>query len=68
MHINKRYGFDLLGNAIEHDLAKQAVIVSQIAVRKFKKFNIALALTFAGILTPASVAVYLMFFNPNKNK
>lgn len=67
-HIESRYQFSLTSSTMEHDLAKQSVIVSQIAVRKFKKFNIALALTFAGILTPASVVIYLIFFNPNKNK
>jgi hypothetical protein len=64
--IEMRYGFASSGTNMEVDLAKQAVIVSQIAVRKFNKFNVALALTFSGILTPASVAIYLVFFNPNK--
>lgn len=48
------------------DLANQIVINSQITVRKFKLFNSAFKWTIAGIATPLSVLIYLIFFNSNK--
>ena len=42
----------------EKDLARQVIITSQIAARKFKLFNIAMAFTFSGLLTPLSLIVY----------
>lgn len=50
----------------EKDLAKQAVIMAQIAVRKYKFFNSAIAWTFAGIATPLSVLFFKIFYDPNK--
>jgi hypothetical protein len=48
------------------DLASQVVINAQIALRKFKLFNLAFKWTIAGIATPLSVVVYLIFFDNNK--
>lgn len=48
------------------DQARQIVINAQIALRKFKLFNLAFKWTIAGIATPLSVLVYLIFFNNNE--
>jgi hypothetical protein len=50
----------------EKDLARQVIITSQIAARKFKLFNIAIAFTFSGLLTPLSLIIYKAFLDPNK--
>jgi hypothetical protein len=42
----------------ERDLAKQAIITSQIASRKFKLYNLAIGFTFGGIATPVSILIY----------
>lgn len=47
----------------EMDLARQVIITSQIALRKFKFFNIAIAFTLAGLLTPISILVYKGFIH-----
>ncbi|MEN9684540.1 MAG: hypothetical protein RLZZ28_326 [Bacteroidota bacterium] len=47
----------------ETDLAKQAIITSQIASRKYKLFNIAIGFTFSGIATPVSILFYLLLLN-----
>jgi len=51
---------------LENDLARQSVISSQIAARKFKLFNVAIAFTFSGILTPLSILVYKIFLDHDK--
>jgi hypothetical protein len=48
------------------DQSKQIVINAQIALRKFKLFNAAFKWTIAGIATPISILVYLIFFDNNK--
>lgn len=48
------------------DQARQIVINSQIALRKFKLFNSAFKWTIAGILTPFSVIISYLFFNNNE--
>ena len=48
------------------DQARQVVINAQIALRKFKLFNSAFKWTIAGIATPLSVVIYLLFFENNK--
>ena len=45
------------------DRARQIVVVSQIALRKFRLFNAAFKWTIAGIATPFSVIAYLLFFD-----
>lgn len=51
---------------LENDLARQAVIVSQIAARKFKLFNVAIAFTFSGIATPLSIIIYKTFLDHDR--
>ena len=51
---------------LEKDLARQAIIVSQIAARKFRLFNIAISFTFAGIATPISIIMYKVFLDHDK--
>jgi hypothetical protein len=48
------------------DQARQVVFNAQIALRKFKLFNSAFKWTIAGIATPFSVIIYLLFFDNNK--
>lgn len=62
-----RYNVKSENENYEKDIAKQAVIMSQIAVRKFKYFNIAILWTFAGIATPLSILFFKIFNDPNKN-
>lgn len=50
----------------EKDLARQAIITSQIASRKFKLFNVAIAFTFSGITTPLSIIIYKLFLDHDK--
>jgi hypothetical protein len=50
----------------ERDLARQAIITSQIASRKFKLYNRAIGFTFAGIATPVSFLVYKLIFDSDK--
>lgn len=50
----------------EKDLARQAIITSQIASRKFKLFNLAIGFTFAGIATPVSILIYKLFLDHDK--
>ncbi len=47
----------------ERDLAKQAVITSQIASRKFKLFNVAIGFTICGVFTPISIIIYKLFLD-----
>lgn len=50
----------------ERDLAKQAIITSQIASRKFLLFNWAIGFTIAGIATPLSILVYKLIIVRDK--
>jgi hypothetical protein len=50
----------------EIDLARQVIITSQIAVRKYKLFNVAIGFTFTGILTPMSLIIYKLFLDHDK--
>lgn len=50
----------------EKDLARQAIVTSQIASRKFKLFNIAIGFTFCGITTPISILIYKLFLDHDK--
>ena len=50
----------------EDDMAKQCIIMGQIALRKFKLFNLAFLWTIAGITTPIGALIYALFYNPNK--
>jgi hypothetical protein len=62
----RRYNLTSVNAAYETDLARQVVIVSQIALRKMKLFKIAINFTLAGIATPITVIFYKLFFDPNK--
>ena len=66
--LNKVYGFTSDNAAYERDLARELIIVCQIAVRKFKLFKLAMAWTFAGITTPLGILVYLFFFEPSRKQ
>jgi hypothetical protein len=50
----------------EKDLANQVIITSQIAARKFKLYNIAIAFMFCGLLTPLSFIIYKLFLDQDK--
>jgi len=64
----QKYHLESKNREYELDMARQTVIVSQIAMRKFRSFNVALIWTFAGIATPISIGIFKLFFNPNTNK
>jgi hypothetical protein len=64
--LKSKYNLKSENENYEKDLAKQAVIMSQIAVRKYEFFNSAIAWTFAGIATPLSVLFFKIFYDPNK--
>jgi hypothetical protein len=66
--LKERYGFESQNDAYEHDLARELIIVSQIAVRKFHLFRLAMAWTFAGITTPVGILVYAFFFDPTRKQ
>lgn len=50
----------------EIDLARQAIITSQIACRKFNLFNVAIGFTFTGVLTPLSLIIYKIYLDHDK--
>jgi hypothetical protein len=66
--IKQRYDLNEPTNDYECDLARQAIIMSQIAVRKYKLFNLAFFWTITGITTPIGALVFELFFNPNRNR
>ncbi len=61
----KKYKLKSENQAYEFDMARQIIIVSQIAKQKFKLFNKALIWTFAGLVTPIGLLIYWYVFNPN---
>ncbi len=64
--ISSIYGFITENENYERDLAKQAIITSQIASRKFKLYNRAIGFTFAGIATPVCILVYKLIIDRDK--
>ena len=64
--IRNKYQIEELSTEYFKDLAKQSIIVSQIALRKFKFFNAAFIFTICAIATPLSAVDFLLFYNPNK--
>lgn len=50
----------------ENDIARQVIITSQIASRKFKFFNIAIAFTISGLLSPIVWIIYKLGLNNDK--
>ncbi len=61
-----RYAIKSEHPAYEQDLARQTVIVSQIALRKMNYFKVACLITLTGIGTPLALIAYLIFSDPNK--
>ena len=66
--LKEKYAFQSENEAYERDLARELIIVCQIAVRKFKLFKLAMAWTFAGITTPVGIFVYAFFFDPTRKQ
>lgn len=64
--IKEKYECESVNVNHEYDLARQVIITSQIAARKFKLFNIAIGFTFCGLLTPLSLLVYNAFLDHDK--
>jgi pycsar effector protein len=64
--IRTQYRCDSSNENHEKDLARQVIITSQIAARKFKLFNLAMAFTFSGLLTPLSLIVYEVFLDKGR--
>ena len=64
--LHHHYGCASENGNYEKDQAKQAIITSQIASRKFKLFNIAIAFTFCGMATPISFLIYQLFLQRDK--
>jgi hypothetical protein len=64
--IKRLYNLQSTNAHYEKDLAIQLIITSQIVVRKFKLFNIALRFMFFGLLTPLSIFIYYVFLNNDK--
>lgn len=64
--INENYQCESKNANYENDIAKQVIITSQIAYRKFKLYNLAIGFTFSGILTPLSLIIYKLFFDHDK--
>ena len=64
--LNTKYGCDTKNENYEIDLARQAVVMSQIASRKFKLFNVAIGITLLGVATPASIFIYKVFLDHDK--
>lgn len=64
--IRHKYKIEEAVTEYHKDLARQAIVVSQIALRKFKLFNKAFIFTICAIATPISAIIFLIFFNPNR--
>jgi hypothetical protein len=64
--LKTQYGCESVNPNHETDLARQVIIVSQIAARKFKLFNTAIAFTFSGLLTPISLIIYKAFLDHDR--
>lgn len=64
--LKEKYGCENSNSNHENDLARQVIITSQIAARKFKLFNTAMSFTFCGILTPISLLIYKLYLDHDK--
>lgn len=65
--VKKKYQIQSANESFDIDMCRQIVIVSQITVRKFRTFNIAMFFTIASI--PPTVLCYWIFkqfFDPNR--
>ncbi len=64
--LKSRYNLRSKDDNYERDLARAVIVTAQIAKRKHKTFNTAMAWTFSGVATPLSVLIYKLFFDPNR--
>lgn len=64
--VKSKYQLESINDSYEYDLARQIVISSQIAARKYQLFNRATLWTLGGILTPLSIIIYKIFYDPNR--
>ena len=64
--LEAEYGCISSGTRQENDIARQVIITSQIASRKFKYFNTAIAFTFSGLLSPLVWLIYKLCLNNDK--
>ncbi len=64
--IVESYGCDRANENHENDLARQVIITSQIAARKFNLFNIGIGFTICALLTPISLLFYFQFLDHDK--
>jgi hypothetical protein len=61
-----KYQMQSVNHALELDLSRQLVIITQIARRKFTRFNNAMAFTIMAIITPVGYLIYYYLFHPNR--
>ena len=66
--LTEKYGLESENSKLELDYARQAVIITQIAARKFARFNYALGFTMASAITPIGYLLYWRFFHPNRKQ
>jgi hypothetical protein len=64
--LEHEYGCISSGTRQENDIARQVIITSQIANRKFKYFNTAIAFTISGLISPILWFIYKFFLNNDK--
>ncbi|MFD2583408.1 Pycsar system effector family protein [Pedobacter vanadiisoli] len=64
--LQTEYGCTSENQRHEEDIAKQVIITSQIASRKFKLFNLGMSFTFAGLLTPVILIIHRIFLDHDK--
>ena len=64
--IKTNYNIEEKTNRYHNDLAKQVVINAQIALRKFKLFNLACKWTIAGVTALIGLLILKLFYNNNK--
>lgn len=63
--LKARYQLESINQQYEKDISRQIVIVSQIAVRKFNYFKVALFFAMGGIVTPFSTLAHKLFLDPD---
>ena len=64
--VKNKYTLASQAPALELDQARQAVIIAQIATRKFTRFNYALAFTMSSLVSPLGFLIYYFAFYPNR--
>jgi hypothetical protein len=66
LKLENEYGCVSSGTRKEEDIARQVIISSQIANRKFKYFNNAIFFTISGLVSPIVWVIYKLGFNNDK--